>query len=231
MTETEKRMLLSCGLFQNIPEAQALQLLKCLHAREAHYEKNDIVWNIGDPVAACAVILTGSVRAETVNSAGEHTLMAYHESGALVGDILMATPGSRSPVYVIACECVTLMYLPYHRIMGGCECCCGCHVLLRENLISEIAQKFWVQRQRTRYLTHNSLRQRIAMRLWDEYRKTGSLTLNLGGTREDLADFLGVNRSALSRELSRMKQEGILDYYRDTFRLLQPEKIAEYAKA
>ena len=87
--------------------------------------------------------------------------------------------------------------------------------------------KFWAQRRRTLYLCAKSLRQRIAMRLYDEYRKNGSLTFSLGGTREDLADYLGANRSALSREIGRMKEEGILDFYKDTFRILSLEKLTK----
>ena len=56
----------------------------------------------------------------------------------------------------------------------------------------------------------------------------GGATFSLGSTRENLADFLGVNRSALCRELSRMKAEGILDYYRDTFRILDMEALSRY---
>ena len=153
--------------------------------------------------------------------------MATHRPGALVGDVLMATPGSKSPVYVVASEDTELMFLPFHRIMSGCESCCAWHTKLRENLVSEIAMKFWAQRRRTLYLCAKSLRQRIAMRLYDEYQKNGSLTFSLGGTREDLADYLGANRSALSREIGRMKEEGILDFYKDTFRILSLEKLTK----
>lgn len=228
MTEREKAALFGCGLFLGIPAEEKERLIDCLHGEEAQFAKNEIIWNIGDPISACAVILSGAVRAESVNAAGEHTLMACHRSGALVGDILMATPGGKSPVYVIASEPTTVLFLPFREIMGGCSRCCSCHVRLRENLISEIAQKFWAQRRRVNYLSVPGLRGRIAMYLLDKRQAAGSATFSLGGTREDLADFLCVNRSALSRELGRMKREGLLDYYRDTFRLLAADKLAEY---
>lgn len=226
MTDIRKNTLVNCGLFLNIPPEEVDALLVCLGAEEAGYEKGEIIWHIGDAVRACAVVLSGALRAETLNAAGERSLMAYHTAGALVGDVLMSTPGGTSPVCVSAAEDTTLIYLPFHAIMGGCEKCCSCHLRLRENLISEIARKFWAQRRRLGYLSAHSLRQRIAMYLMDRSVQTGSATFSLGGTREDLADLLGVNRSALSRELGRMKSEGLLDFYRDTFRILQPEKLA-----
>ena len=227
MNSKEFSVLLRCGLFQDMSAEDARGLLACLSAEEVHYEKNGVVWHIGDPIRACALVLSGAVRAEALNAAGEHALVAYHTCGALVGDVLMATPGGASPVCVIAAEDSTLLFLPYKGIMGGCERNCPRHTRLRENLLSEIAQKFWAQRRRTGYLSARSLRQRIAMYLADQAAE-GSATFSLGSTREDLADFLGVNRSALCRELSRMKSEGILDYYRDTFRILDMEALSRY---
>lgn len=227
MNRQETSVLLSCGLFQNMSAEDARGMLACLGAEEVHYEKGRILWHIGDPVRACALVLSGAVRAEALNAAGEHALVACHTAGALVGDVLMATPGGSSPVCVIAAEDSTLLFLPYRGIMGGCGKNCSRHTRLRENLLSEIAGKFWVQRRRTGYLTARSLRQRIAMYLADQAAR-GSATFSLGSTREDLADFLGVNRSALCRELSRMKAEGILDYYRDTFRILDMEALSRY---
>lgn len=227
MTENERKVLDRCGLFAGIGREETERLLTCLQAEEAHFEKNAVIWRTGDAVRACAVVLSGAIRAESVNAVGAHSLMAYHRPGALVGDVLMATPGGTSPVYTIAAEPATVVFLPFSRIMGGCEKCCSAHRQLRENLISEIAQKFWLQRRRVRYLSTGSLRERITMYLLDRSADVGSAMFSLGGTREDMADLLCVNRSALSRELSRMQHEGLLDFYRDTFHLLNPEALAK----
>lgn len=223
MNQKELDIIVSCGLFAGMSQGEISQLCGCIHAEEVRYEKNEMLWRMGEPVTSCALILSGAVRAETVNAAGVHSLMAYHRAGALVGDVLMATPGGVSPVYVIASEPVTALLLPFHSMMGGCGKNCPHHIRLRENLIAEIARKFWAQRARAGYLAEHSLRRRIALYFSDRCRE--GQTFTLGGTREDLADFLCVNRSALSRELSRMKADGILDYYKDTFRILSMEKL------
>lgn len=223
MNENERNALGSCTLFAGIHGPELERLLGCLGAETVRYDKNAIVFHAGQPVRACALVLSGVVRAEAVNAAGEHTLMARHGPGALVGDVLMSTPGGVSPVYVIASEATTVLYLSFRTIMEGCRECCPAHSRLRENLIGEIARKYWAQRQRLRYLSVGSLRRRIAMYLLDQ----GAGTFCLGMTREDLADFLCVNRSALSRELGRMKRDGLIDFYRDTFRILEPEQLAK----
>ena len=228
MTEKERNILGSCGLFAGIDPAGLERLLECLGAERWHFEKNAILYHMGQRVHRCALILSGAVRAEAVNPAGEHTLLAWHGPGALVGDVLMATPGGISPVYVIAAEAATVLFLPFRQIMGGCRECCPCHQRLRENLIGEIAEKYWAQRRRIGCLSVSSLRGRIAMYLLE--RSGGAATFSLGMSREDMADYLCVNRSALSRELSRMKQEGLLDYYRDSFRLLDTQSLSRWLR-
>ena len=222
MNENERNVLGSCTLFAGIHAPELERLLGCLGAEAVHYDKNAIVFCAGQPVCACALVLSGVLRAEAVNAAGEHTLMARHGPGALVGDVLMSTPGGVSPVYVIASEATTVLYLSFRKIMEGCRECCPAHSRIRENLIGEIARKFWAQRQRLGYLSVGSLRRRIAMYLLDQ----GGGTFCLGMTREELADLLCVNRSALSRELGRMKHDGLIDFYRDTFRILDAEQLA-----
>ena len=227
MNEMEWRLLSASGLFSGIREEELKRLLHCLGAERACFEKNEILYHMGQPVTRCAFLLSGAVRAESVNPAGEHTLIALHGPGALVGDVLMATPGSVSPVYVIAAEPTTVLFLPFHQMMGGCPECCPAHQRLRENLIGEIAQKYWAQRQRIGCLSLSSLRGRIVRYLLE--RSQGAATFSIGISREQLADYLCVNRSALSRELSRMKQEGLIDYYRDSFRLLDMDALSPWA--
>lgn len=218
MTQNEMEALSRCRLFSGMSAMEREALLHCVGGDVTHYEKNAVLWYPGQQIAACAVVLSGALRAETVSDAGERSVIAWHRAGSLVGDILMASPDRGSPVYVIAAEPSAVLRLPFSKVMGGCPNCCGAHVRLRENLMGEIAVKYWALRQRLDYLSIPSLRGRILAFLTDRAGEGGTVTLGL--TREDMADFLSVNRSALSRELSRMKQEGLIDVCRDTFRLL-----------
>lgn len=210
----------ACSLFRGIPAAEREALLRCLGARRAACGRGESLWLTGDAVACCGVVLRGRVSAESVTGSGRRTVIAVHGPGAVFGDVLMATPGGRSPVDVFAAEEAEVLFIPFAGLMGGCEKCCAAHARLRENLLAEVSEKFWELRRKIRYLSAPTLRGRIALRLLDAAARAGSGTFSLGCTREDLADLLGVNRSALSRELSRMRREGLIDCYRDGFRLL-----------
>ena len=224
---SELEILGQCGLFRSmtVPETEAL--LPCLRARRRELRRGELLWHSGDRVSECAVLLRGRLRAESVTESGTRQLMALHAPGALVGDVLMASR-LESPVDVLAAEESELLLFPAEAILSGCEKNCAAHLRLRENLLAEIAEKYFAQRRRILWLSEPRLRGRIAARLLDEAQRQGADSFSLGCTREELAAVLGVNRSALSRELSRMRQEGLLDFRRDRFRLIDREKIAGY---
>ena len=157
--------------------------------------------------------------------------MAVHGAGALVGDVLMAARDMKSPVDVIAAQDTAALFLPYRAVMASCRRACERHTRLRENLLGEIAEKYWRLRRRSEYLARRSLRSRIAAFLLDAAADAGGNTFSLGMRREDLAGFLGVNRSALCRELSRLRTEGWIDCCRDSVRLLNTAALAQSASA
>lgn len=211
--------LSDCRLFRGLSGEEIQRLCACLGATRRRCRKGEAVWRTGDAVSGCAVVLAGRVRAESVTATGRRRVAAQHGPGALFGDVLMASADRRSLVDVIAAEDTQLLLLPYAGMMGGCSRACAAHERLRQNLAEELADKYWALRRRVLILTQRSLRARIAARLLDAA-GGGTEPFSLHGRREELADELGVNRSALSRELSRMRAQGLLDFYRDSFRLL-----------
>ena len=184
-------------------------------------ERGGALWVTGGAVSACAVVLSGGVRAESLLPSGERSLTAVHGPGALVGDVLMATRDKNTAA----------LFLPYRAMMASCAHACEHHALLRENLLAEIAEKYWRLRRRAEYLARHSLRARIAAFLLDAAADAGGNTFSLGMRREDLAAYLGANRSALCRELSRLRAEGWIDCCRDSVRLINTAALAKSAAA
>lgn len=228
MTEAEKEALLRCALFAGIAPDGIGELLSRLRARERRYGRGEALWLTGDRVTECAVILSGAVRAESLSASGERSLTAVHGPGALVGDVLMASQNGKSPVDVIAAQDTAALLLPYRAVMASQE---SGAARLRENLLGEIAEKYWRLRRRTEYLARRSLRGRIAAYLLDAAADAGGNTVALAMRREDLADYLGANRSALCRELSRLRAEGSIDCRRERIILQNTAALAQYAAA
>lgn len=201
--------LTRCPLFRSLPPERVLQLCRCLHGRVRHYACGEILWTAGQPVQAAGVVLSGSLQAEQQTLTGLQVIVAHHGPGGLFGDILMSG-GQQSPVTLSACEELTVLYFSVEAILGDCGKRCHCHYVLRQNLLAGISQKFWAQQKKIEYLSLPSLRQKILAYLEDRRRQTGSARVTLPGTREALAAYLCANRSALSRELGRLRDEGVI---------------------
>ena len=211
--------LQSSSLFRHMTEEEIRKIVTCFGANVRRYGKGAFLWHEGEQVRHAGIVLRGVVDAVEYRIDGSEQLVARHTAGGVVGDLLMA--GDRpSPVSLRASEEAEVLFLPVDDILGGCSACCPCHTQLRHNLLAEAAEKFWVLRQRLSYLSEPGLRQRLLLYLWDEAKRAGSATFTIPFNRQQLADFLGVNRSAMSRELGRLQEEGVIEYYRSSFRML-----------
>ena len=212
------RVLQSSALFRGMSEEEIRQLVRCLGAPVRTYGKGAFLWQQGDVVDQAGIVLRGVVDAVQYRDDGSVQLVARQTVGGVFGDLLMAA-GQPSPVSLQATEESDVLYLPVDNILSSCSSCCPCHTLLRRNLLQEASEKFWALRQRLRYLAEPSLRARLLLYLRDEQKKAGTAVFTIPYNRQQLADFLAVNRSAMSRELSRLQDDGVLEYYRNSFRM------------
>ena len=194
--DIDTALLRRTGLFQDMEDGDIRRLLDCLHCPVRRYGRGEFLWYAGGAV-----------------------LTARQEKGGVFGDLLMAA-GQASPLSLVAsAEGAEVLFLPLEGILSDCGRGCACHVALRRNLLAETASKFWGLRQRVAYLTEPQLRRRILLFLRDRRETAGSDYFRVPYSRQEMAEVLGVNRSALSRELGRMQREGLLEFYRSSFRL------------
>ena len=214
--------LLSASLFEGLEKKAVAGFLKEARCRLGSFPRGTILLSQGDSVAAAGVLLSGKIKAYRLNRQGEENLQSVLSPGSMFGDMLMATDNGKSPVTVEVTEDARVLFVPFDSIMaaGG-----EFGNRLRVNLLHELSARYWALSRKVRYLSERSLRGRIALFLLDAARDQGGLTFTLPMTREAMASLLGVNRSALSRELSRMEKDGLVAVYRGSFRLLSREEL------
>ena len=214
--------LLSASLFEGLEKKAVAGFLKEARCRLGSFPRGTILLSQGDSVAAAGVLLSGKIKAYRLNRQGEENLQSVLGPGSMFGDMLMATDNGKSPVTVEVTEDARVLFVPFDSIMaaGG-----EFGNRLRVNLLHELSARYWALSRKVRYLSERSLRGRIALFLLDAARDQGGLTFTLPMTREAMASLLGVNRSALSRELSRMEKDGLVAVYRGSFRLLDREGL------
>ena len=214
--------LLSASLFSELAPEAVAGFLRAARCRLDSFPRGTILLSQGDSVAAAGVLLSGKIKAYRLNRQGEENLQSVMGPGSMFGDMLMATDNGKSPVTVEVTEDARVLFVPFDSIMAA-----GSEFgnRLRVNLLHELSARYWALSRKVRYLSERSLRGRIALFLLDAARDQGGLTFTLPMTREAMASLLGVNRSALSRELSRMEKDGLVAVYRGSFRLLSREEL------
>ena len=211
LTDEEKRILLQNRLFAELPAERLDGLLQKLSSRTACFGKNSVIWGMGERIDHAGIVLSGRVEAWRYTQDGQESLSAVHEAGGLFGDVLMSARTVGSPVELRTARPSKILFLSLDALLrccaedGGSDC-----TRLLSNLLEEISEKYWaLQRGRTR----------LEVYLRQEAGKTGEIVC-AGMTREQMARYLGMNRSALSRLLGTMQREGRLELRRGSLRLL-----------
>lgn len=218
-------------LFEGVEVPEIMPLCRALHCRRAHYQRGAVIFRRGERVERAGIVLSGAVQAERNSADGALHIVARHGTGALFGDVLSVSREGVSPVDIVAAEESEVLFVPLTELMEDGELTDGsARVRLRRNLLRALAEKYWSLNRQIEVLRAPTLRARLARRLLDERRMRGSDTFTLPGTRETLAAELGVNRSALSRELGAMRREGLLTAQRGAFTLLDVPALRRIAE-
>jgi CRP-like cAMP-binding protein len=202
-------------LFEGITDIE--NLLKCVNAEISSKQKGEILLYEQESTTKLGVLLEGEVRATRLDPTGRQLVLAHHTSGSIYGDVLSLSPSQKSPVTVTAFTDVKVLLLPFSGIIKRCEKDCERHNRLLQNLLGVVAGKYFTLFGRLECIMRPTLREKIMCYLEECVRIHNAKTFNIPFDRSALAEYLGCDRSALSRELSAMKKEGIIGFYKNTF--------------
>lgn len=218
------------ALFDGVPRREIGDLCRALGCRRAYYEKGSVILKRGARVSSAGIVLTGAVQAERNGADGTLRVVARHGAGALFADVLNVSPARHSPVDIVAAEDTAVLFVPLDALMSdGGSTLADARTRVRLNLLSELSEKYWAQAERLALLRLPTLRAKLSRLLLSARREQGNDHVRLSGTRETLASELGVNRSALSRELGNMQRAGLLTARRASFVLLDVAALQKIA--
>lgn len=212
-------VLSRCPLFAGITAAEIAPLLECLAARKVAVEKNQTIFWEGDAATDMGIVLEGAVQVVRDDYYGNRTIVARLEAAGLFAEAFACAALDRYPVSVIAETASTVLILNCQRIMTVCSSSCGFHSRLIRNLLAIVAAKTIQLNQKLELLSHRSIRERLMHYLLGCAKKAGASQFTIPYDRQQLADYLCVERSALSAEISKLQKEGILESRRSWFLL------------
>lgn len=219
-------LLQTTSLFTGI-EADALRiLLGELGAVIRSYGRGEALVQAGATNRRVGVVLTGSIEAYRPAPGGAQVPIAQMGPGGVFGDVLGGS-SLDSPVTVVAASGCEVLLIPYDRLLLLLSDGSAAHQRALQNLVRTISDKYFLLSRRVDLLVLKSLRAKVCAYLLSEAEQQGSLTFSIPYSRIQLADYLNCDRSALSRELSLMQRDGLLDTYRSSFKLLQPDALRQ----
>jgi CRP-like cAMP-binding protein len=195
-------------------------MLQCLGSEEKKYDRGEIILMTGQPVTAVGVILSGEVQIIQEDYYGNRSILTELKPGHIFGEAFASAGVKESPVTILAKSNCTILFLGIERIITTCPNSCVFHSQLIENLLKILARKNMLLSSKNQLLSQRTIRDKVLSYLGLQAEKKGNLAFEIPFSRNELADFLCVDRSALSRVLSQLKKEGVIDYHNQHFKLL-----------
>ena len=206
-------------LFHGIENDDLACMLECLGAMVRSYKKDDFIWLTGDEIGLVGIVLRGQVCVLKEDIHGNRKILATVNLKGIFGETVAFSQITKSPVTVQALSDSKVLFVDFKRIYTVCSNACVFHSRLIQNMLMLIAEKNIILNEKIDIIAMKTTRQKIAAYLLNQSAVQGKAKIIIPYDRSGLADYLSVNRSALSRELSKMRDEGLIDYYKNAFTL------------
>ena len=211
MNTSQLDILKKSDLFQGMNDKEFESLINCFSPQVKHFSKGELVIIAGYPVSRIGILLSGKAIAYSEHIDGNQTIMANLVTSSIFCDALSGTKTRKSPVTICSMTDITVAFIEYDHILSMCGYSCSAHKMLLENLLKSISDKWFDLFDRINILREKTLRQQIEAYLHTLANGGELADVTLPFTKTMLADYLLVNRSALSKELSKMQREGLIE--------------------
>lgn len=208
------------NLFNGIDDKEKETLLKCLEAQRKTYEKDEIIMEDNMKRGNIGIVVSGNIIIYNEDFWGNRNIMAKCTQGDMFGE---AFAGAGEPLQMSICttERTEILFIQYEKIIRPCESACEFHNQMIVNLLEIISTKNIYLTRKIKCLSKRSIREKLLSFLSEQAQMNNSNAFEIKFDRQELADYLSVDRSAMSKELSKLKNEHILNYRKNWFQLLE----------
>ena len=224
-TNSQLNTLTQCALFKNITLDELKSLLPCLKPILQSYSEDTLIFTQGTTIQYIYVILEGTVEIAKENFAGQKNIVSLLSPSNLFGEGVVCTSHRTSPVSALTLTDAKLLLIPYERIILSCDSNCTFHHGIIYNMMRLLGEKNYHLNTKMDLLLLKGMREKLATYLLAEAQACQNASFTLPLNRNQLADYLNVSRPSMCRELGRMKDEGLIDYYQNSFKLLDIKRL------
>jgi CRP-like cAMP-binding protein len=214
-------LLLDNLLFQNINQTDIETMLECMKPYVKFYKKGNYIMYSGNNIKSIGVVLNGTVHMLKEDVWGNQAILAVMPEKSIFGETFVCSRSYNSTVSFRAATDCDILFLSFDKVLHSCSKACEFHNKLIDNIVILIARKNIQLMEKLEIISSKTLREKILIYLSRQAQRNNRLKFTIPMGRLELAEYLGADRSALSRELSRMKDEGLIDYDKNTFQLYE----------
>ena len=204
-------------LFAGVGEESLSAMLSCLGARSCSYQKGEYVLRQGAHLSDILVLVEGELHIQKDDYWGNRSILGHIAAGEMFGEAYAAVPNEPLMVDVVAVEDTVVLFLNLAKMQTTCTHACPHHARISASVTAIIARKSLDLSRRILHVAPKTIRGKVLAYLSDIAERTGENEFDIPFDRQQLADYLGVDRSALSAELSRMQKAGLIETRRSHF--------------
>ena len=213
--------LSSTQLFRGIDKKDIEPMLNCLMAVQKQYKKGQVILQEGEPTQLIGVVLSGMALISCTDIWGNNSILGSAAPGSVFAEAYACLPSEPLLITVSAAEDTTVLFMNIGKVLTTCTNACAFHTKLIRNLLTVGAQRSLHLSRRILHTSSKSIRGRLLSYFSECVKKSGNYSFNIPYSRQQLADYLGVDRSAMCNELSKMQRDGIIQYNKNNFSLKQ----------
>lgn len=207
-------------LFIGIDNEELFSMLDCLSATHKIYKKNELILMQGSEPTHVGIVLKGLVQISSVDLFGNRTILAHLGESGIFAESFVFSNVKQLPVSVTSVTDCTILFVDYHKIMTVCKNTCSHHAKLIENMLMLLARKNVFLNQKLNHISKRTTREKLLSYLNEQAVMHNKKSFAIPYNRQELADYLCVDRSAMSNELSKLREEGVLEFNKNEFKLL-----------
>lgn len=213
-------VLKNTQLFAGVGEEEIETMLNCLGATLHEYKKGEYVFRAGEHIHNLTVLVKGNLHIQKDDYWGNRAILGSVAVGEMFGEAYVSPDSGTLLNDVVAVEDSSVMFFDIHRILSVCPSACKFHSLTVKNLFFAISEKNRKLVAKLGHISNRTTREKLLSYLSDEAKRNKSASFSIPFNRQQLADFLSVDRSAMSNELGKMRNEGLIQFNKNHFILL-----------
>lgn len=207
----------SSQLFSGVSENELAAMLSCLNAERKSFSKDAFVLRAGDTSEEIGLVLSGSVLIIQEDIWGNRNILSKAVAGETFAAAFACAPGSVLNVSVISDSPTSVMFFNVKRILSICPSACSHHSRIIRNLLGELAENNLRCSEKLTHMGQRTTRAKLMSYFSAEAQRFGKYEFDIPFSRQQLADYLAVERSGLSLELGKMRKDGLLDFHKNHF--------------